>query len=818
MDGPRSAGIAGAEDLGWGGCVCCFTRGYGETTEVLAEYLTAGLEGNELCVWYMVDAPDDARTAGALREVIPGIDTYLERGQLEFAREATLLHEGVLDQRKLSADVTDRLGKSLAGGFAGLRVAVSSSRLADAIVTMREERERHAAAGAGQPRVAFLCAYGLEGCDVAAALKAVAACDLTLVRGARGWQTIASRSGGPSQAPAVEPGPVDRDLADYLGDIFFVLDKDLKCTYWNKAAENPAGTPAEEAIGKSVYDLFPGLAGTIPEKMYLEVLRTHRPQNFIDEYRIGGKRAFLEISAYPLQDGVSVYLRDISWRRRIEDVLKAAAQEWRTTFDAISDPVCLLDSAGHVRRCNAAMARLLDRPFSEIIGRSCHRLIHGTDEPIADCPLVRMRESMRREVSVIQQDDRWYEVSVHPLLDAAGNLTGAVHITSDITARKKLEAQLLHMQKIDAIGQLAGGVAHDFNNILTAIIGHSSILQAKMAEDDPLRAHVDRIMAASESAASVTHSLLAFGRKEVVNLKPLKLCGVVDDAAKLLTRLIGESIELVVTQSDDDPSVLADKSQMEQLLINLATNARDAMPQGGRLEITTEVAALDSEFLKGHGYGEAGLYALITVTDTGVGMDEKTVQKMYEPFFTTKGPGHGTGLGLSIAYGVVKQHRGYIDCVSRPGEGTAFKVYLPITTVPVAPAKDAMRAVPEGGTETVLLAEDEADVRGVTKKALEELGYDVIEAEDGEAAIARFMENRDRIRLLVFDVVMPKKDGKEAYDEIRKVKPDVKALFTSGYAPSVLEKKGIFSEKLHFVPKPLSPQELLVKVRETLDE
>jgi CheY-like chemotaxis protein len=263
---------------------------------------------------------------------------------------------------------------------------------------------------------------------------------------------------------------------------------------------------------------------------------------------------------------------------------------------------------------------------------------------------------------------------------------------------------------------------------------------------------------------------------------------------------------------------MADLGQIEQVLMNLTTNARDAMPAGGILTIETELVGMDDEYIKMHGYGKPGKYALISVSDTGAGMDEKTREKIFEPFFTTKEIGKGTGLGLSIVYGIVKQHGGYINVYSELGKGTTFKIYLPLIESVAEQIKPSVAVAVTGGSETVLLAEDDASVRRLTKAALEEFGYKIIEAEDGEDAINKFMENKDRIQLFLLDAVMPKKSGKAAYEEIKKIKPDIKALFMSGYSTDILSMKRIVGGELNFIVKPVSPTELLKKIREVLDK
>jgi DNA-binding response OmpR family regulator len=370
---------------------------------------------------------------------------------------------------------------------------------------------------------------------------------------------------------------------------------------------------------------------------------------------------------------------------------------------------------------------------------------------------------------------------------------------------------------MEAVGTLTGGIAHDFNNILTAIIGYANIIKLKIGSDDPVKLYAEQILASTERATSLTQGLLAFSRKVPINLKPVNLNEIVERVQKLLHRLISENITLKTECIDQKTTVIADSSQIEQVLMNLVTNARDAMPEGGALTISTDIVPLDNDFIKDHGYGKTGTYALIIVSDTGIGMDEKTTDRIFEPFFTTKEVGKGTGLGLSIVYGIIKQHNGFIVCKSNPGQGTTFTIYLPLVKTSIHVEKLLKAPLAKGGTETILIAEDDAEVRALTKTILKEFGYTVIEAEDGEAAVRKFMEHKDDIQILLFDVVMPIKDGKEAYKEILGIKPKIKCIFMSGYNTTSAAPKGGVEESVELLLKPLTPTILLNKIREVLD-
>jgi signal transduction histidine kinase len=384
------------------------------------------------------------------------------------------------------------------------------------------------------------------------------------------------------------------------------------------------------------------------------------------------------------------------------------------------------------------------------------------------------------------------------------------------TEREKLQAQLMQSQKMEAVGQLAGGVAHDFNNILTAIIGYGGLLQIKIADDDPLRPTVDQILESADRAAQLTHSLLAFSRKQVLMMKPTNLNGIITRQERFLRRIIGEDIEMR-TILRGDAVIMADSGQIEQVLMNLAANARDAMPKGGHLTIETDLLDLTEAHISAHGFDKPGSYAMVSVTDTGMGMDEETKQKIFEPFFTTKEVGRGTGLGLAIIYGIIKQHRGYINVYSQVGRGTTFKIYLPVHSGrEEQPERSAAPPPVLTGSETILLAEDDATLRAFFKDILTEYGYTVVIAENGDDAIRKFTERKDEIEACVIDMIMPKKSGMEVFEAVAKIKPGIKFIFSSGYTADKVHREGL-PAGTEFITKPASPQAFLKKIRDVLD-
>jgi PAS domain S-box-containing protein len=505
---------------------------------------------------------------------------------------------------------------------------------------------------------------------------------------------------------------------------------------------------------------------------------------------------------------------------------KHAEEFINNVLESVDEGFIVISRDFRIISVNKAYCSKLKLPSHIVIGRHCHEISHHMSAPCyeegEDCAVRRTFETGEPHTAVHTHYDKegnsvYIEVKSFPLKNSRGEIISAIEIHNDITEKKKLEEQLRHAQKMEAVGTLAGGVAHDFNNILTAIIGYGSLLQMKMDENDPLRSNVDSILASTERAANLTQSLLAFSRKQILAPKLADMNTIVRRVEKLLARLIGEDVEIQPDLHGGPLTIKADTGQIEQVLINLATNARDAMPQGGRLTLETTSVELDNEYAKEHGYGKPGRYALLTVTDTGSGMDKKTVERIFEPFFTTKAAGKGTGLGLAIVYGIVKQHGGYINVYSESGMGSVFRVYLPLVTASVEAAKTSESPAPQGGTETILVAEDDASVRNLTKSVLQGFGYTVIEASDGEEAIHKFMQCKEAIQLLILDVIMPKKNGREAYDEIRKINPAIKTLFTSGYTAEIIHRKGILENGANFLSKPASPRELLNKIKEILD-
>lgn len=500
-----------------------------------------------------------------------------------------------------------------------------------------------------------------------------------------------------------------------------------------------------------------------------------------------------------------------------EELLKLSS-----AVDQSPATILITDVKGDIEFVNPRFTQVTGYSPEEVRGRSTRILKSGNTPPEVYQGLwstITAGKVWHGELQNKKKNGEFYfeAVTISPIKNREGVITHFVAIKEDITERRRLEEQLRHSQKMEAIGLLAGGIAHDFNNMLTVIIGYGGVLQMAMAPDHPLLPNVDRILLVAERAAGLTSSLLAFSRKQATRTEPVNLNSIIRKVEKFLARIIGEDIKIQTALGSETLITNADSGQMEQVLMNLATNARDAMPRGGIFSIATDFVAIDEAFINAHGYGEPGPYALVSVTDTGEGMDAATASRVFEPFFTTKEVGKGTGLGLSIVYGIIKQHNGYITLYSEPGRGTTFRIYLPLTDAAALVQGQAPSAPPRRGSETILLAEDDAEVRDITKNILTEFGYTVIEAVDGEDALNKYLENRSRIQLLLLDMIMPKKNGKMVYHEIRAAGSEVRVIFLSGYPPDMIFKNVMLDRGVELLMKPVSPQNLLRKIREVME-
>jgi signal transduction histidine kinase len=509
--------------------------------------------------------------------------------------------------------------------------------------------------------------------------------------------------------------------------------------------------------------------------------------------------------------------------RQAEREARATDQRWQLAVSAARIGAWEIELAtGRTMPSDVFIDMLGLPPGSDPTPETFLDIVHPEDREVVAEAQRRMvtTGSEAIEYRIVRPDGsiRWLYVRAHTVPGADGRPERVLGAALDITDRKELEGSLRQAQKLEAIGQLAGGVAHDFNNVLTAVIGYSDLLQAGAQPGTQLHDGLVEISKAGHRASQITRQLLAFSRKQILQPRVIELNTLIVDIEKMLRRVVYEHVQIVTRLAPDVGRIRADPTQIEQVLVNLAVNARDAMPRGGLLTIETANAALDGHYPQRHESVVPGPYVMLTVNDSGVGMDRATQERLFEPFFTTKGIGKGTGLGLATVYGIVTQSGGHIWVYSEPGHGTTFKIYLPrvFDEMPAGDAHGAPHA--EGGSETILLVEDEGAVRQLARRVLEGSGYRVLEAAGPQEALAVARATRDPIHLLLSDVVMPGSRDVLLYDELAADRPSLKVLYMSGYADDTMVQRGWLSSDVPYLPKPFTAHELVQKVRDVLDQ
>jgi PAS domain S-box-containing protein len=630
-----------------------------------------------------------------------------------------------------------------------------------------------------------------------------------------------------------------RDLYDHAPVGYHEYDKEGRITKVNRTDLEMLGYTSEELIGQPIWKLNVGeeivreqvlakLAGALPpgqnlERIYKKKDGTIFPVLIQDRLTLDEKG---QIS------GIRCTIQDITEHKQSEEALRQSEERYRTILENIEDGYYEVDLPGNFTFFNDSLCRMLGYSRDELIGMGNDRYtdqenrkklfqafnrVYRTGEPVKGF-----------DWEVIRKDGRklYGEVSVSLIRSSTGEPVGFRGIARDITERKRaekemaaLQEQLTQSQKMEAVGRLAGGIAHDFNNLLTVIKGYTQLSLLDLKENNPLWENIQEIQKATERAANLTRQLLAFSRRQILDPKVLDLNSLLRDTEKMLRRMIGEDIELVTRLSEGLGKVKIDPGQIEQVVLNLAVNARDAMPSGGKLTIETANAQSDEGYALTHLGLTPGHYVRLSVSDTGVGMSREVQEKAFDPFFTTKEKGKGTGLGLSTVHGIVTQSGGKIWVYSDPGHGTTFKIYFPTIEgeLDTLDGRNEPDSSPRG-SETVLLVEDESSVRDLANRLLKQQGYRVLEAANGEEALRLAQETvGERIHLLLTDVVLPQMSGKELADQLKTFRPDLKVLYTSGYTDFAVVHHGVLNSGTHFLQKPFSLKTLSQKVREALD-
>jgi PAS domain S-box-containing protein len=624
-----------------------------------------------------------------------------------------------------------------------------------------------------------------------------------------------------------------RRIIETTAEGVWTLDAQGVTTFANRQMADILGRSPEELIGKPFQDVLDDDA-TATARKDLELLR--RGEQVQRELLLGRKQGpplWVLINATPILDknrnfsGILVMFTDISQQKRAEENVRLQS----AALESAANAVMITDSDGRILWVNPAFSRITGYSLQEIIGKNPRILKSGRQDEEFYSGIWRTILSgqvWQGEITNQKKDGSSYpeEMTVTPVRGQDGSITHFIAIKQDITERKdaasklqQAQEQLRQAQKMEAVGRLAGGVAHDFNNLLTAILGYCNFLEAGLERDDPRLQDIKEITASANRAAGLTRQLLAFSRRQILAPKVLDLNSVIENMEKMLRRLIGEDVDLSLSLDPKLQRTKVDAGQMEQVIMNLVVNSRDAMPQGGKLTIESRNVVLDAASPGRHDLIPVGRYVMAAVSDTGCGMDEKTKSHLFEPFFTTKGQGRGTGLGLSTVYGIVKQSNGYIWVYSEPGKGSVFKIYLPATEESPEPLDEGSAGAADlRGSETVLLVEDDESVRHLLRRVLSQNGYTVLQARTGGDALQTFEHRAKEIDLVVTDVVMPEMGGRLLVDHLKSIQPDIKVIYISGYTDDAVIRHGELGIGVTFLQKPITPNVFLAKVRKVLDD
>lgn len=615
-----------------------------------------------------------------------------------------------------------------------------------------------------------------------------------------------------------------------VNDAVVVIDLKGVVTFWNEGATQLFGWTAEEMVGRLYADRFVEPERGIIAQGIREMLTSERPfQGEWLDYRKDGSRVWIDTTVHPVrgENGTPTHIvgisRDISVRKMAEKALQESEARYRLVTETIQDIVCMTDPQGEILFVSPSVERVLGLSTDSLIGHNLQKCVHPDDLPkfLRCLEMVRAGRFSQLEWRCRHRDGRWVwmETYQNPILNSNGELTHIVCCTRDISQRKTIEEQYRQSQKLEAIGQLAGGVAHDFNNLLTVVNGYSELALQMLDSDHPARGLIQEVVHAGFRGAGLTQQLLAFSRKQILRVENLDLNAVIVGMQRMLLRLINEDISLETELVPNLPLVRGDSTQLSQVLINLVVNARDAMPRGGKLTLATHPVRIGAADAENWPEAHPGMYVRLDVIDTGCGMDRATRGRIFEPFFTTKPTGAGTGLGLSTVHGIVHQHGGFLTVDSEPGQGTSFHLFFPVAVcLQVASADTAVIPPSSGGRETILLVEDDTPLRNLITSFLTASGYRVVDAPSGVEALRIVEEAGTEFDLLLTDIVMPSMNGRRLAEILRARNPEMPVILLSGYTADEVARQGVEEDTVTFLQKPFTPDQLTALVREVLDQ
>jgi len=615
-----------------------------------------------------------------------------------------------------------------------------------------------------------------------------------------------------------------RDLVENSFDGIFI-QKGPKIIFTNQRLNKMLGYEIGELLGLDHWLVYHPDYQELTRKRALARMQGEKipPQYEVKLQRKDGSWFYGEINARVISfeegPGIQVWVRDISERKQAEEELRDSEKRLKTILDSIQAGIVLINVETHtIVDANPAAIKMIGAPKEEIIDHVCHKFICSAEK--GKCPITDLGQEIDNSERILftaTGEEVPILKTVTPIL-----LNGQAHLLEsffDITEKKKLEAQLQQAQKMEAIGTLAGGIAHDFNNMLQAISGYTQILLMGKKASDPDYEKLEAIEKSAQRASDLTKRLLIFSRKVESKLRPVGLNQEIEQVSKMLERTIPKMINIELHLAENLKIINADPAQIEQIMMNLGVNARDAMPDGGRLIFETENVILDEQYCKIHLGARPGKYVKLSISDTGHGMDREILSHIFEPFYTTKETGKGTGLGLAMVYGIVKNHGGYIMCYSEPGEGTTFKIYFPIIEKEIKTMESKEEKVPiKGGSETILLVDDEEAIRELGEDIFTRFGYTVLMASDGESALEIYSEKKEEINLVILDIIMPGIGGRRCLEKLLKMNPRVKVIIASGYSINGPTKEVLEAGAKGFISKPYDMRGMLKTVRKILDE
>lgn len=628
------------------------------------------------------------------------------------------------------------------------------------------------------------------------------------------------------------------DILNHIATSYIELDLEGHFTYVNNNVCDDLGYSRDELIGRHYSEFTKPEYINVQLPQFKEIYSTGKPKTLHTSVMIrkDGSEIYIEHSANVLRNasgkiiGFCGVARNITERMHAEDALRNSEEKYRTILDSMNEMYIEHDLKGNITFVNDATCRLTGFDREDLIGMNYRSFF--TPQNVSHIKEVYSRvyetgqsEFMTHYESITKDGSlRNYQADITLIRDSSGKPTGFRSLSRDVTDYKKaeqektmIEEQLYQAQKMESVGRLAGGIAHDFNNMLTVILGYTELIKMRLSQDDPFFADISDIENAAVRSRDITRQLLAFSRKEIIAPEPLDLNDLIEVSQKSLLSLIGEDIDLKFYPGDNLWTIKVDPSQIQQILMNFSINARDAMPDGGKLTIETENIQINEAYCKIHPGFQPGDYVLLGVSDDGVGMDRETMSHLFEPFFTTKEKGRGTGLGMATVYGIVKQNNGFINVYSEPGSGTTFKIYIPRSREESITYNKIEELRPAQDTGIILLVEDNEMVRGTTKEMLEAIGYSVIATGSPEEALLFLKLPDSSIDLVMTDVVMPQMNGRELAEQIIGLRPGTRVLFMSGYTSNVIVHRGVLDEGVHFIHKPFSMNDLARKVRKALN-